>query len=219
MSTQTAAGPAKKVLSKGVKRGIWIGIVVIVIIGMVLGTKVVPNDQGSAAGEDSFDKKTYGPKNFPKIQKGVSDRAVDASTLAKAIKDDSDAAAKKYATKSSGGPVYSVSLTGKVGKDDAGIYEVKAKGVPKDLQVRVQTGPAINGTELRDATGKIQFGQFTNQIEFQDAASTLNKEMKKKVLNDVDTKHLSGKTISVTGAFTLVNPDAWLITPVELEAK
>lgn len=112
-----------------------------------------------------------------------------------------------------------MTFTGVVGEGQSGIYEVTVDGVPDDLLIRVQTGPAINGTDLRDATGDITFGQFTNQIDFQNAASALNDELKKTVLADVDTTNLTGKTIEVTGAFTLVNPAAWLVTPVELSVQ
>ncbi|RVA64506.1 DUF2291 family protein, partial [Mesorhizobium sp. M7A.F.Ca.CA.001.08.1.1] len=110
-------------------------------------------------------------------------------------------------------------FTGVVGEGKSGIYKVAVDGVPDTLMIRVQTGPAINGTELRDATGKITFGQFTNQIEYQDAGSALNNEMKKEVLAKVDTSTLTGKTISVVGAFKLVNPKSWLVTPVRLDVK
>ncbi len=72
--------------------------------------------------------------------------------------------------------------------------------------IRVQTGPAVNGTELRDATGEIQFGQFKNQIEYQNAGAALNNEMKKQVLQCVDVENLNGKTVSVVGVFKVVNP-------------
>ena len=71
----------------------------------------------------------------------------------------------------------------------------------------MQTGPAINGTDLRDATGEIKFGEFKNQIEYQNAGSAINNAMKKQVLAGIDTSALPGKTISVVGAFTLVNPE------------
>ncbi|MCY1247832.1 hypothetical protein D9M72_611990 [compost metagenome] len=87
------------------------------------------------------------------------------------------------------------------------------------MAIRVQTGPAVNGTDLRDATGTIEFGQFKNQIEFQNAGSALNNEMKKQVLEGVDVNNLVGKTVSVTGVFKLVNPKNWLVTPVGLEVK
>jgi predicted lipoprotein len=117
------------------------------------------------------------------------------------------------------GPVFSTKFTGVVGEGKSGIYKIAVEGLPDTLTVRVQTGPAINGTELRDATGTIEFGQFTNQIEYQDAGSAINNEMKTEVLSKVDTAALPGKTIAVVGAFKLVNPKSWLLTPVRLDVQ
>lgn len=210
---------ARKPLSTGARRGIWVAVIAVVILGLALGTRVVPSDDPLAQGNVAFDPATFGGENFPTIQEGVSERAVKAVTLADAIAADADAAGAEYAVQSSGGPVYSVTFTGVVGEGQSGIYEVAVEGMPEDLLVRVQTGPAINGTELRDATGDIEFGQFKNQIDFQNAAAALNDALKAEVLDGVDTASLSGKTIEVTGAFTLVNPSAWLITPVELTVR
>jgi predicted lipoprotein len=112
----------------------------------------------------------------------------------------------------------SVKFTGVVGEGKSGVYNVAVEGLP-DVVIRVQTGPAINGTDLRDATGTIGFEQFTNQIEYQNAAAALNNEMKTEVLSLVDTTQLSGKTISVVGAFMLINPKGWLVTPVKLSVQ
>ena len=221
MSASTAA-PAttpRKKLSTGAKRGIWIGVIALIVLGVVLGTKVVGNDDASLQGAQEFDPATFGAENFPQIQEAVAERATDAATLAEAIAADPAAAAEEYAVASSGGPVYSVTFTGVVGEGQSGIYEVDVEGVPDGQLVRVQTGPAINGTELRDATGEITFGQFTNQIDYQNAAAALNEELKAQVLADIDTAALQGKTITVTGAFTLINPAAWLVTPTEIEVS
>lgn len=207
---------ARRPLSKGIKRGILAGVIVLLALFVVIGTKIVPIDDPLAQSNAEFDPATFGAERFGSVQDGVKERAVDAQTLAEAIAADPAAAAEEYAVQSSGGPVYSVKITGVAGEAQSGIYPITAEGVPSDVLVRVQTGPAINGTELRDATGDIEFGQFKNQIEFQNAAAALNEELKKKVLADVDTAALAGKTITVTGAFTLINPKAWLITPVEL---
>ena len=43
--------------------------------------------------------------------------------------------------------------------------------------------------------------------------------MKEAVLAGIDTRALTGKTISVVGAFTLVNPKNWLVTPVEIAVQ
>ena len=56
-----------------------------------------------------------------------------------------------------------------------------------ETKIRVQTGPAINGTDLRDATGEVKFGDFKNQIEYQNAGSAINNAMKEAVLAGIDT--------------------------------
>lgn len=217
--TENAVQSTPKSRSKISKRLVWGGIVLVAVVGVVLGTKVVPNDGESAQAAESFNAETYGVDHFPEVQQQVTDQAIEASELAEAVAADQAAAEAEYAVPSSGGPVFSVTFTGVVGEGQSGIYEVDVEGVPDDLQIRMQTGPAINGTELRDATGEIDFGQFTNQIEFQDAASALNEELKVQVLDGIDAANLSGESVTVTGAFTLVNPAGWLVTPVSVEVQ
>lgn len=188
---------------------------VLVIGAMALDTKVVELGSPEDIRAEVFSPEAYGAAEFPKVQANITSRAVDAATLAADIAADAKAAEAKYAV----GGVYPVKLEGVVGKGKSGIYYVEVAGLPVELKIRVQTGPAINGTELRDATGAITFSQFTNQIEYQDAGSALNKEMKKLVLGGIDNSNLTGKTLVVVGAFKLVNPKSWLITPVVVELK
>jgi len=115
-------------------------------------------------------------------------------------------------------PVLPVKLTGTVGEGKSGIYDVTVKDV-ENVRIRVQTGPAINGTDLRDAPGDIAFGEFKNQIEYQDAGAGINRAMKAEILEGFDNSNLTGKTISVTGVFKLINPKMWLITPVEVQVQ
>jgi predicted lipoprotein len=117
------------------------------------------------------------------------------------------------------GPEIAVKFTGVAGAAKSGIYTVAVPGLPSTLTIRVQTGPAVNGTDLRDSTGTVTFDQFTNQIEYQNAGSALNKEMKTQVLAKVDTANLTGKTLSVVGVFQLVNPNSWLVTPAKLDVQ
>jgi predicted lipoprotein len=218
-ATAAQAKAPRKRLSTGAKRGIGAGAIVVVLGLLVLGTRFVPADDPLLVGVEAFDPAVFGEENFPTVQETVEENAVDAATLAEALAADPDAAASEYAVQSSGGPVYSTTFTGVVGEGQSGIYEVAVEGLPQDLLIRVQTGPAINGTELRDATGEIQFGQFTNQIDFQNAATALNDQLRTQVLEGVDTANLSGQTITVTGAFTSINPASWLVTPVQLEVQ
>lgn len=198
-------------------------VVVVVLLGAVaLGTKVVSNSSPLVAGQQKFSAATFGKNNFPKVQADIVKRAVPAVTLADALKGSQDAAAKKYGVPVSGGvgPEVAVSFSGTFGKHDgSGIYNVTVPGLPKAIVVRVQTGPAINGTDLRDATGKFQFGQFTNQIDYQNAASALNNGLKTTVLTKLPSGSLTGKKVTGVGVFQLINPDGWLLTPAKLSVS
>ncbi len=197
-----------------------VALVAVVVLGaMAWDTRVVRIGSADHMVSDVFSPETYGKETFPKVRDAIEARAVDAPTLAAAIAADKAAATKEYGVAAGVGPVMSVKFTGVAGEAKSGIYRVAVDGLPEKLLIRVQTGPAINGTDLRDATGTIAFGQFKNQIEYQDAGSAINAEMKSEVLASVDTASLTGKTISVTGAFKLVNPNSWLVTPVRLDVQ
>lgn len=202
-------------------RWIGIGLALLGLLVVVLGTRVVPQGQEAelAEGPAAFDRTTFGAEQFPAVQEGIAERAVPAPELAESIAADPEAAAEEHGVEAAGQTVYCTTFTGTVQEGEGGIYEIAVDGMPEGVTVRLQTGPAINGTELRDATGQFDFSQFTNQIEFQDAGSALNEEMKTAVLDPVDPADLSGKTVTVTGAFTLINPEGWLVTPSALEVS
>jgi predicted lipoprotein len=191
----------------------------ILIAAMALDTKVVKIGSPADIQPGVFSAAEFGKSEFPKVKAAIEARAVDAQTVASAIAKDKDAAGKQYGVEAGSGPEISVKFMGVAGKAESGVYEVAVDRVPSALVIRVQTGPAINGTDLRDATGTIAFGQFVNQIDYQNAGSALNKEMKKQVLSKIDASKLTGKTISVVGAFKLVNPNGWLVTPVKLDVQ
>ncbi len=194
------------------------GVAIVVLAAIALDTTVVTLGSDLDVRKQVFSPEAYGAAEFPAIQTAIAERAVDAKTLFDAIAADKKAATEKYGVAGGTGPVFSVRLTGVVGEGKSGVYTLAVADLP-DMKIRVQTGPAINGTELRDATGTVEFGQFTNQIEYQNAGSALNNELKKAVLAPIDTAALPGKTIEVTGAFRLINPKSWLITPVGIVVK
>ena len=189
------------------------------VAAMALDTTWVRSDGAADVPPGTFSPLAYGQKTFPSVQKAVQGRAVPAPQLAAAIAKDPAGAAKRYGVESGVGVEYPVSFTGVLGEGDFGNYDVHVDGMPDTPKVALQTGPAIMGTDLRDATGTIEFGQFTNQIDYQNAGSALNKEMKKQVLSKLATADLKGKTVSVVGVFQLTDPAKWLVTPVSLEVK
>jgi predicted lipoprotein len=218
MSTQPAYA-ARKPVSGSLKLIAGAALVVVVVGAIALDTKVVRIGSEGDVRQQAFSPETYGSEQFPKIQADVEKRAVPAAELATAIAADKKAAGEKYGVATSTGPVFPVTLTGTFSTRKSSINEMKIDGLPPETVVRVQTGPAVNGTDLRDATGTIEFGQFTNQIQYQDAGSGINNEMKKAVLGGLDVDTLDGKSATVVGVFKLINPKNWLVTPVKVEVK
>ncbi|TNV11107.1 DUF2291 domain-containing protein [Buttiauxella sp. B2] len=217
MSTQAALpalakrGPSRRIATSCLA-------VALVICGIALDTKVVAIGSFSDTQEQGFSMEAYGPKVFPSIQKNVESRAVPASELAMRLKEDRQQAIDKYGV-GSPLPVFPISFTGTVGSGKKGLYTIMVADVPPSLHLRLQTGPVITGTDLRDATGKIMFGDFTNQIEYQNAGTSINQAMKSIVLAPLDTSLLSGKQVKVVGIFRLLSPDNWLVTPVRIEIQ
>ncbi|ANG97182.1 MULTISPECIES: DUF2291 family protein [Brucella] len=213
-ANQVSQKPAK--LNRAV---LWSVVAAVVVVGAIgFDTKVVKIGSDADVRQQVFSPDAYGASEFPKVKASVEERAADAVEVGTALAADKDAAGKKYGV-GSVNPVIPVKFTGTVEERKSNYNVIKVDGFPEGMAIRVQTGPAVNGTDLRDATGTIEFGQFKNQIEFQNAGSALNNEMKKQVLEGVDVDNLVGKTVSVTGVFKLVNPKNWLVTPVGFEVK
>lgn len=219
MTAATTTRARRPGLTPRVKRSITAVVVLLVLVAMVFGTKVVPKGSTLGQGPAKFSAAAYGKKQFPVQVKYIQGKAVDATTLQAAIAKDATAAGKQYGVPTDGGagPEVPVKFTGVVGKvPAAGFTPVTVAGLPKDQLVNVQLGPAINGTDLRDATGKIRLGQFENQIAYQDAASAINNRLKT-VLTKAGAPDLTGKTITVTGVFQLINPKNWNVTPATIQ--
>ena len=164
MSTQTT-----KRGSDSRRRLVTFGVIIaVILLAMAIDTKVVPMADITS---NVFSPEAYGKKEFPRIHAEIVKASVDAKELAKALAEDQTAAGEKYGKPGSVGPIFAIKFSGLVQEGENGIFAVKVDGLPEAIGIRVQTGPAINGTEVRDATGTVTFGQFTNQIEYQDAGA------------------------------------------------
>jgi len=196
------------------------GIVLVVLILMFFSTKILTGKEATEAAPGTFSPQSYAQEKFSsEIAPDIVKRATELAVVQKAIAADPAAAAKKYGVVSGSSPaVYSVKFTGTAGElGPNGQMPVTVPGMPSDIKVLVQMGPAINGTAVRDATGKVQFSQFKNQIDYQNVGAELNKQVKDKVLTNVDPASLARKKVAAVGAFSLINPSAYIITPVQIE--
>ncbi|WP_168404556.1 DUF2291 domain-containing protein [Arthrobacter silvisoli] len=189
---------------------------------MIVNTRFFFGDQATKAAPSTFSPASYAQEKYEsEIAPDIDKRASDLATVVNAIKADPAAAAKQYGVATgSSTPVYSVKFTGTATKPDAnGLMQVTIPGAPADVKIFVQTGPAVNGTAIRDATGKVDFSQFKNQIDYQNVGAELNNQVKKLVLANLDKTTIEGKQVSVVGAFQPINPTSLVVTPVKIEVK
>lgn len=201
-------------------RLIGIGLGVLLLAAMALDTTYKDSDapKTTAGGREAFAPAKYGVKTYPKAVATLEKEAQPLSELVPAMRKDLEAAGKQFGHREGSSP-YSFATNGEAiaGETRSGLMRVRVPGVPKGTTVSLQVGPAINGTAIRDAVGFISFNQFVNQVDYADAATALNNQVKAKVLKGVDPKSLKGKKVAFTGAFTALGPSVVTVTPVKLE--
>lgn len=194
-------------------------LVAVLLVAAALSTKVVSSEEAEAAASgQQFDPAAYADERFDaEIVPQVQDEAIDLATLLGDLAGGADEA--EFGNTPGAGSAFSfpVAFEGVAGELNGAILPVTVAGVPADVQVQVQVGPALNGTALRDVTGTVSFNEFTNQLEFQEVATEFNDRVREGVLAGVDTAALPGKTVRVVGAFTRVNPALVSVVPVEFE--
>jgi len=197
--------------------GLVVAIVVIVVASF--NVKVVGLDEVAAenAARD-FDPVAFADENFDKtIVPDIQENAIDLATLLADL--DGGAEESEFGNTSGASSAYAfpVTFTAVAGKLKAPILPVTVDGVPSDVTVQIQVGPALSGTALRDVTGTVDFNDFSNQLDYQQAAGELNNRVKDEVLADFDAAAAEGKTIIVTGAFLRVNPALISVVPISIE--
>jgi len=129
----------------------------IAVIGAIaFDTTVVTIGGEGDLRQQAFNPDRFGEGEFPRIRDYVTGKAPDAAVLAEELTADKDAAVASYGTMAGAFPVMPVTFTGTVGEGSSGIFNVDVEGLPEGSAIRVQTGPAINGTELRELATELR---------------------------------------------------------------
>lgn len=214
-----AATPVSKRRVRPWMIGLVVGLAVLIAAGF--STKFVSIEDATAAETaQQFDPVGYADERFdseivPQIEKD----AVDLAALLDDLAGGADEGEFGHAPGTGSSFSFPVEFTGVAGAPNGSILPVTVPGVPGDVTVQVQIGPALNGTALRDVTGTVSFNEFTNQLEFQEVATEFNNRVRDGVLADVDPAQLEGKTVRVVGAYTRVNPALVSVVPVVFEVQ
>ena len=200
-------------------RWVVLAALALLVVAMVLSTTFRNASDPVPGAAEEFDAASFGREAYAEIKPAVEEDPVELTTLVPAIQDDPDAAGEQYGNRegSSSPYTYPVTFTGTAAKAEGGLMDVTVEGLPRGTRVSVQVGPAINGTTLRDVTGTVKFNDFVNQVEYADAATALNQEMKADLLDGLDVAALAGTRVTVIGATGPLNPEVLIVTPVSLE--
>jgi predicted lipoprotein len=191
----------------------------LVIAGVGIGTTkfITIEDATAAASAGSFDPAGYAEERFEsEIVPQIEDEAIDLATLLTDLAAGADESEFGHAPGTGSSYSFPVTFTGVAGAQQGSILPVTVAGLPADVTVQVQVGPAINGTALRDVTGTVDFNDFTNQLEFQEVATEFNNRVRDGILAEAALP-AEGQTVTVIGAFTRVNPALVSVVPVEIE--
>jgi predicted lipoprotein len=205
---------------KALLRPRWIGLAAVLLLAaaIALSTEYPSTGSPATAQQQKFDPARYGADTYQsKVVPAIERSATPLPELFAALTADKEAAGQRYGHRQGTGPYsFAVKGEGLAGAVTGSLLAVTGTGVPDTTRVSIQIGPAINGTALRDAAGFIEFGQFLNQVEYADAATALNNEMRAAILTGLDAAALNGKKISFTGAFSFLTPTVITITPVAI---
>ncbi|MER9234774.1 DUF2291 family protein [Mesorhizobium sp. M0622] len=188
--------------------------------------KILPTPSGDTSGNatgfnpDKMVEDIWAAKVIPYLQQ----KAGPFPEVHALAKTDPAAAGAKYGNpnKQANSPwTFAVRLEGKVvaanTQSRAATMDVDADGDGK-ADARVQIGPAMRGTALRDSLDFIQFNDFTNQIDFAQFGKAFNAYADKTVLSKLPREALEGRSVKILGAYTPGSgQDLPLVTPAEAE--
>jgi predicted lipoprotein len=187
----------------------------------ILPTGTTPGgDKPAAFDPDAAVAEMWDGKVLPYLKA----KAGPFAEVERAAKADPAAAGAKYgnANKQANSPwTYAAAIEGKVvaanTESRAATIDVDVDGDGK-ADARVQIGPAIRGTALRDALDFVDFNSFTNQIDYAQFGKAFNTHVNKTVLEALPRDALTGRTAKVLGAFPAPSgTDLPLVTPAEVE--
>lgn len=148
----------------------------------------------------------------------------DAATVVADIAKDVDAAGESYGFGSADqGNTWSFVVNGK-GKvlevdqeSRQGLMSVDLEPYDDKADLKIQVGPIIKGTAIRDTVEMIKLSDFANQVLFASVSKAFNEIVLADVIGKLDLAAMTGQEITFLGAFTYKSADEVVVTPVQIE--
>lgn len=209
-----------------------VGFAIIVFLCLRPPFVIKPLPPAASSGTAAAADTTSDPNSFvepiwkSKVIPTILAQAVDAVVLLPEIRANPEAAGQKYGRREATNPFnYMIKGSGKVTQVNtesrAGTMTVEIGNGSNLETINLQIGPVVIGTALRDATGLVNFNQFTNQIDYAGVSKEMNLRAIKDALAGNDPASFAGKTMQFFGAFTFdpKSTSPIRVTPVKLEVE
>lgn len=194
-----------------------VAVAAFLVVSVLFGFTVVSVEEEAALTEE-FDPVAFVDDNWEAIQTAIRDNAVPLADVLNRIEpgpdgriatDELTPVAEELGLITTGDAhVYRVNATGTVTDVDTetsrGSIGLAVDGYEGPIDVRVWIGPRLpsDDSSIRDGTGFIEFGDFTDQTQYGQVAREINLRVVDD-LEGVDFQALEGQTVDLTGAFTL----------------
>lgn len=179
------------------------GGVVIIVFSFIFGnTTFLSEAEVAANAPKKFSLTDFAETNLPLIAADIRAKAIDVALVAEAAnKDIVDAGAQYGRDLGNKSFVFAVKTTAKVKSVDENFIVLDVPGGSAQDSFNIPIGLALSGNPLRDVTGKIAFGDFYDQTQYQDAANALKDLVRLTIIDKLDLKNLTGKTFEIYGAW------------------
>lgn len=188
---------------------------------------VKSGEEGKLTGVESFNAGTdvdeiWESKAIPELE----GKAIDLGQFLKEANGDISSLGEKYGKHAQGKDStlnFTVKGTCKVKsvntESRAGYIQVNLDDYNGAEAIKLQVGPVIKGTAIRDSLEIIKFDQYKNQVDYAAVSASINNTIISTVFKDLNIASLEGKEIEFIGCFALDKTDELLITPIKITVK
>jgi predicted lipoprotein len=197
---------------------------------------IVRNDGAKKQGEAAmgefgasaitFDAAAFVKKEWnSKVVTEITGEAIDLKGLILSLKDNPEKARENFGKRKEETAPYAFAVKGtqivrKVNLESAaGTIDLDVKDVSGNGAVKIQIGPVIKSSALRDVLSFLKFGDFTNQVDFANVSRELNYYVRDNIIAPIGKEKLAGEQIEFIGVFLEDPEGAVLITPIGIAAK
>ena len=200
-------------------------IIFVIVAGLLLYNSVYFKklDAKTEAVQTDLDPVAFAQKFWANFAT-AADSAVEINSFVQQLKTDATATVAKYAKSQGIGNTVYVLVKGEgivnaINEDDVLLL---VKSGTQETKVKINTGIYF-GNAVRDVTGKIKMGDFSNTMDYNNVSVELNKIVRSKIVMPFKANAKKGQLVQFAGCIELntekINTDDITVLPVKIIAQ